>query len=105
VDEMDGCSRKCRKSGEHTLVYGECEHGAAPDPVLLVSMTYQYTAEDGYPAIGMHTYTDQELADLILPELYPEGGWPWEPFNEAFAKALALNAARAIIYRNKEAGP
>jgi hypothetical protein len=97
---MEGCSLACRKAKVHTFEYGGCEHGIAPEPH--VSMTYVYQADDGYPAIGMKTYTAQELADLIFPEIYPEGGWPEELFNEAFGKALALRVARAIIVHNKD---
>jgi hypothetical protein len=47
-DEFDGCSRLCRKRGQHTLKWGECEHGVRPPPTL--DFFRVVTMADGYPA-------------------------------------------------------
>jgi hypothetical protein len=63
ADDFDGCNRKCRLAGAHTLVWGACEHAVQPEPT--VSLSRRYTAADGFPAIGFDTYTVQQLAELI----------------------------------------
>jgi hypothetical protein len=82
--DFDGCNRKCRQAGAHTLVWGECEH--APEPEPTVSLSRVYKAADGFPAIGFDTYTLPELARLIE-------GAVGDPLR-------AAAAARAIVHRN-----
>ncbi|TYK45188.1 hypothetical protein [Actinomadura decatromicini] len=72
--EFEGCARECRKAGEHTLVWGRCGH--APEPVppskddlrgLLVAAgltSHTVTADDGYPAVVLHSA--DEAADRAL---------------------------------------
>jgi len=51
-DDFAGCSRSgCRRTGVHSLKYGECEYGQRPSPEFGFWRTF--TAEDGYPSIGM----------------------------------------------------
>ncbi|MER6602572.1 hypothetical protein [Streptomyces parvus] len=92
--EFDRCNSRCRRKGEQTRVWGECEHATEPEPT--VSMSKIYTASDGHPSIGFDTYTAQQLADLIEPALRKAnlaGGYD----------RLALAAAHQIIHRNEEA--
>ncbi|MFJ3141672.1 hypothetical protein ACIPJM_04375 [Streptomyces halstedii] len=91
--DFDGCRRTCRIKDQHTLVWGECEHAAQPEPT--VSMSKIYTDSDGHPSIGFDRYTAQQLADLIEPALRKAslaGGYD----------RLALAAAYQIIHRNGE---
>jgi hypothetical protein len=60
-EDFDGCSRLCRKRGEHTLKWGECEHGVRPSPTL--EFFRVVTMADGYPAC---VYNPIPLA-AILP--------------------------------------
>jgi hypothetical protein len=82
--DYDGCNRRCRLAGAHTLAWGECEHAPQPEPT--VSLSCVYTDTDGHPSIGFDTYTVPELARLIEPVL----GDP--------LKAAA--AARRIVHRH-----
>lgn len=84
--DYDGCNRRCRLAGAHTLAWGECEHAPQPEPT--VSLSCVYTDTDGHPSIGFDTYTVPELARLIEPVL----GNP--------LKATA--AARRIVHRHDE---
>lgn len=84
--DFDGCNRRCRLAGAHTLAWGECEHAPKPEPT--VSLSRVYTDTDGYPSIGFDAYTVPELARLIEPAL----GDP--------LKAAA--AARRIVHRHDE---
>ena len=63
TEEFDGCSRACRKKGEHTLVWGNCEHAVEPEP--RVSIGGVVTAPDGYPSIVLQSIPVSELADRI----------------------------------------
>lgn len=83
--DFDGCNRKCRVADAHALVWGECEH--APEPEPTVSLSRVYTAADGFPAIGFDTYTEQQLADLIEPDIG--------------SAELAWVAAHAIVHRHE----
>jgi hypothetical protein len=67
LTDFDGCGRKCRLTGKHTLVWGECEHASKPEPTVSLSKIFKDT--DGYPSIGYDEYTVQRLADLIEPAL------------------------------------
>jgi hypothetical protein len=89
TNDFDGCRRTCRLTGAHTLVWGDCEHAAEPEPT--VSLSRVYTDTDGLRSIGFDTYTVPELARLIEPVL----GDP--------LKAAA--AARRIVHRHDEQMP
>jgi hypothetical protein len=110
VTDFDGCSRKCRKTSAHTLVYGECEQAPAPEPT--VSMSRSFTGPDGHPAIGFDVFTEQQLADLIEPALRTVGirlgpnalamlqrGETVGLSGGEYAD-LAREAAHAIVHRN-----
>ncbi|MFM9629407.1 hypothetical protein ACKI10_17490 [Streptomyces galilaeus] len=84
--DYDGCNRRCRLAGAHTLAWGECEHAPQSEPT--VSLSCVYTDTDGHPSIGFDTYTVPELARLIEPVL----GDP--------LKAAA--AARRIVHRHDD---
>jgi len=111
--DFDGCRRECRKRGEHTRIWGECEFGIRPEPT--VNMSKVYTADDGYPAIGYDSYTAEQLAeDIIEPTLRGirmhvgsenaqkiAMGQPIRPFeDEESGMEVARWIARAIIRRN-----
>lgn len=54
--DFDGCSRQCRKRGEHTLKWGQCERAVEPprpDPEFGYWTTRMM--EDGYPSIVQAT--------------------------------------------------
>lgn len=54
--DFDGCSRQCRKRGEHTRKWGECEYAAEPprpDPEFGYWTTVMM--DDGYPSITQAT--------------------------------------------------
>ncbi|MBC2903180.1 hypothetical protein [Streptomyces cupreus] len=108
--DFDGCNRKCRRAGAHTLVWGECEHATEPEPT--VSLSRVYKATDGLPAIGFDTYTVPQLAELIEPALRTikihlgpnarvllERGETVGLSVGEYA-SLALAAADAVVHRN-----
>jgi hypothetical protein len=92
--DFDGCNRKCRQAGVHTLVYGQCEHGTPPEPT--VSLPAVYTAADGFPAIGFDTYTVRQLGELITAALRASD----LPVNGDDLVDAGIEAARAIVHRN-----
>ncbi|HEX8808334.1 MAG TPA: hypothetical protein VF760_04995 [Xanthobacteraceae bacterium] len=64
--DFDGCSRPCRISGVHTLVWGECAdapESARPEPRVTIGSTY--IAADGHPSIGLESIPVSELAERI----------------------------------------
>jgi hypothetical protein len=96
-EDFDGCYRKCRVQGKHSLEYGRCEHADKPEPT--VSMSKAFIGTDGHPSIGFDQYTVQQLADeLIEPALrlvglrLPDGEF----------SILARAASYAIVHRNDE---
>jgi hypothetical protein len=113
--DFDGCNRKCRQAGAHTLVWGECEH--APEPEPTVSLPRVYTDTDGFPSIGFDTYTVTQLAELIEPALHtikihlgPNALALLERGEEVRLSvgeyvSLALAAADAIVHRNAPSAP
>jgi len=116
ADDFDGCSRDCRKAGAHTRVWGRCEHATPPEPT--VSMARVIEAEDNFPCmVGFDTYTLEGLADLIEPALKdvkitlgPNSLMALEHGNTlgltgGELRALALEAAYAIIHRNDQKAP
>ncbi|MFE0490274.1 hypothetical protein [Streptomyces griseoaurantiacus] len=73
----------------HTLVWGECEYAAEPEPTVSLSRVYVDT--DGHKSICFDTFTVPELARLVEP---------------AAGDALrAVAVARAIVYRDAAAAP
>lgn len=62
-EDFDGCARACRKAGSHTLVWGECEYAAEPEP--RISIGGVVTAPDGYPSIVLQSVPVSEMADRI----------------------------------------
>jgi hypothetical protein len=66
VEEFDGCTRACRKTRVHTLVWGDCERApesARPEPTLTVMR--RRVLEDGYPALVGESVTLSALAGQI----------------------------------------
>lgn len=63
AEEFDGCARSCRKAGKHTLVWGDCEHAAEPEP--RISIGGVVTAPDGYPSIVLQSIPVSQMADRI----------------------------------------
>jgi len=66
LDFVDGCSRPCRKTGVHTLIWVDCEHApetARPEPRVTIGGTY--IAADGHPAIGLESIPVSELSERI----------------------------------------
>lgn len=57
---FDGCSRVCRKSGQHTYTWGMCEHAPEPEPHLTIAR--HVIADDGYPSIVMERVPLAELS-------------------------------------------
>ncbi|EGX60132.1 hypothetical protein SZN_09426 [Streptomyces zinciresistens K42] len=94
--DFDGCNRRCRRAGAHTLVYGECEH--APEPEPTVSLLRVYKAADGFPAIGFDTYTVPELGELITAALRASD----LPTSGGDLVDIGLVAAHAIVHRTDE---
>lgn len=110
--DFDGCRRACRQQGAHTLVRGECEHAAEPEPT--VSLSRVCTAADGFPSMVFDRYTVPQLAELIEPALRRvavrlgpnalgmlERGEPVRLSGGEYAD-LAREAAHAIVHRNDE---
>lgn len=57
LSDFDGCARACRKSGAHTLVWGDCEHApesARPVPTISIGRV-EPDLGDGYPGIVMRS--------------------------------------------------
>lgn len=115
--DFDGCRRECRKKGEHTKIWGECEFGVEPEPT--VSMSKIFLDTDGQNSIGFDVYTAEELAeDIIEPVLRgirmrlgpgaleaAERGESFLPFeDEGNGIQVARWIARAIIRRNDPPG-
>lgn len=111
--DFDGCMRACRRKGEHTRVWGECEFGIRPERT--VSMSKVYPDTDGHNSIGFDVYTAEELAgDIIEPVLRGlrmaigpgnlaelNRGNSIRPFaDEENGMMVARLIARAIIRRN-----
>ncbi|MGW4825020.1 hypothetical protein ACWEP4_40460 [Streptomyces sp. NPDC004227] len=94
--DFAGCNRKCRLAGAHARLWGECEHGVAPEPT--VSLSRVYTDHDGYPSIGFDEYTVQQLADLIEPGLRSAG----VRVSAGRYSDLAHAAAVAIVTRHRK---
>lgn len=64
--DFDGCSRPCRTTGVHTLIWGDCAHApetARPEPRVTIGGTY--IAADGYPSIGLQSIPISEMAERI----------------------------------------
>lgn len=62
-EEFDGCSRECRKTRKHTLVWGNCELAVEPEP--RISIGGVVTASDGHPSIVLRSVPVSEMADRI----------------------------------------
>ncbi|MDX2528012.1 coiled-coil domain-containing protein [Streptomyces europaeiscabiei] len=95
--DFDGCNRKCRLAGAHTLVWGECEHAVQPEPT--VSLSRVYTDADGFPSVGFDTYTVQRLGELITAGVRASD----LPVNGDDLVDVGLVAAHAIFNRNTAA--
>lgn len=97
--DFDGCRRTCRQKGTHTRVWGECEHGAEPEPT--VSLSRVYTDTDGFPSIGFDSYTVAQLGELITAGLRASD----LPVNGDDLVDIGVVAARAIVHRNDVPDP
>lgn len=94
--DFDGCNRRCRLKGAHTLVWGDCEHATAPEPT--VSLSRVFTDTDGLPAIGFDSYTVPQLGELITAGLRASD----LPVNGDDLVDIGIAAAHAIVHRNDE---
>lgn len=109
-DDFDGCSRDCCDLGIHTDIWGRCEKAPQPEPT--VSMSAVAEDPDGHSYIAFDTYNLEGLADLIEPALRgvkitlgPNSLTALRHGNvlaltSGEIRALALEAAHAIIHRN-----
>jgi hypothetical protein len=110
MSDFDGCNITCRTAGKHTQVHGSCERAVAPEPTISLLVTVP--GVDDMPAIAFDTYTVEGLADLIEPavrnvriQLGPNSLAAIRNGNtltltSGEVRALALEAAHAIIHRN-----
>lgn len=94
--DYDGCNRRCRLAGAHTLVWGDCEH--ATPPAATVDMCRVYVDHDGQNSIGFDTYTVDQLAELLDPVLGSQAMRA-----RTGSVDLAHLAAHAIIHRHDPA--
>lgn len=63
---FDGCARSCRKTRQHTFLWGDCEHApesARPEPHVTIGGTQ--IAADGYPSIVLQSVPVSVLAERI----------------------------------------
>ena len=89
---FDGCSRVCRKSGQHTYTWGMCEHAPEPEPRLTVAR--HVIADDGYPSIAMESITLAELTDRVADAIDDAiiSGDDYSPVKAAEAAMTVLRA-------------
>jgi hypothetical protein len=105
-EDFDGCYRKCRVEGKHSLEYGRCEYADKPEST--VSMSKAFIDTDGHPSIGYDQYTVQQLAnELIEPALRKAfQNYALLVRGEAAGlsadeyAAMAREAAYSIVHRN-----
>jgi hypothetical protein len=63
AQNFDGCNRKCRTAGAHTLRWGSCEH--APEPEPRVSFLRVRRMPDGLNSTVTESLSGPELAARI----------------------------------------
>lgn len=64
--DFDGCSRPCRTTGVHTLIWGDCAHApetARPEPRVTIGGVRMMG--DGENSIVLESIPVSELADRI----------------------------------------
>jgi len=65
--DFDGCHRRCRTAGVHSLEWGGCEHAPEPPkptPVLPVV----FIADDGHRSLRYEPITWEQTAGMLYPD-------------------------------------